>query len=171
MSTEADEIDRRFASITFVSGGQTGADRAALDWAIARRIAHGGWCPRGRLAEDGSLADRYRLRETTAEDYAQRTQWNVRDSDATLIVSIAPDLTGGSRLTRMFADELGKPCVHVTPESFDASQVRAFLVQHGVRVLNVAGPRASKDGDVYAFTWQVLDAVFPVTTQTRTRNR
>ena len=68
-----------------VSGGQTGADRAALDWAIERGIPHGGWCPRGRRAEDGRIDRRYALRETPAHDYQQRTRWNVRDSDGTLI--------------------------------------------------------------------------------------
>lgn len=86
-----------------ISGGQTGVDRAALDWAIANRIPHGGWCPKGRRAEDGPLPRRYKLRETPSRSYAQRTRWNVRDSDATLIFSAANSLTGGSELTRRTA--------------------------------------------------------------------
>jgi hypothetical protein len=151
-------------ALVIVSGGQTGADRGALDWAIARGVPHGGWCPRGRLAEDGIIPDRYRLRETPREDYAQRTEWNVRDSDATLIVSIALVLEGGSRLTRVLADRLGKPSLHVTPDACDARQVRAFLARHGVRVLNVAGPRASQEPSAYLFAWRLLDAVFPSAT-------
>lgn len=150
--------------LRIVSGGQTGADRAALDWAIARGVAHGGWCPHGRLAEDGVIAGRYRLRETPSAGCAQRTEWNVRDSDATLIVSLGSDLEGGSRLTRSIAAKLGKPCLHVAREDVDGAGVRDFLLRHGVRVLNVAGPRASKEPVVYAFAFDLLDAVFPAAT-------
>src|SRR5215469_17702424 len=86
--------------LTIISGGQTGADRAVLDWAIDRGIPHGGWCPRGRRAEDAPLESRYGLKETPSEDYAQRTKWNVRDSDGTVIFSLKPQLIGGSELTR-----------------------------------------------------------------------
>ena len=72
-----------------ISGGQIGVDRAALDWAIAHNIQHGGWCPTGRRAEDGIIPERYRLREAPGRNYQQRTKWNVRDSDATLIVTSA----------------------------------------------------------------------------------
>ena len=131
--------------ITIVSGGQTGADRAALDWAIERAIEHGGWCPRGRRAEDGVIAARYRLRETPSDRYEQRTQWNVRDSDGTVILTLAPTLTGGSRTTAEWAESLGRPCLHVSREA------------DGVRVLNVAGPRASGEPDVGAFVRWTLD--------------
>jgi hypothetical protein len=155
-------------SLTLVSGGQTGTDRAALDWAIAHGVPHGGWCPRGRRAEDGVIPDRYRLRETPSADYAERTEWNVRDSDATLIVSTAPDLAGGSRLTRAVAEKLGKPCLHVVCDGTAAPRVRAFLARHGVRVLNVAGPRGSREPTVYACTGALLDAVFPDATRRST---
>src|SRR6478735_3602017 len=82
-----------------VSGGQTGADRAALDWAIAKGIPHGGWCPKGRKAEDGPIDNGYRLQETPSANYVQRTEWNVRDSDSTVIFSIGETLTGGSKKT------------------------------------------------------------------------
>ena len=77
------------APTRIVSGGQTGADRAALDWAIARRIPHGGWCPQGRKAEDGVIEAKYHLTETPSADYIQRTEWNVRDSNGTVVFSIA----------------------------------------------------------------------------------
>ena len=86
-----------------ISGGQTGADRAALDWAMANNIPHGGWCPLGRLAEDGKIDAQYNLLETPKADYLQRTEWNVRDSDATVIISLAPQLTGGSLATAELA--------------------------------------------------------------------
>jgi hypothetical protein len=85
--------------IKMVSGGQTGADRAALDWALAHNIECGGWCPKGRKAEDGPIDPKYPPKETASVAYLQRTEWNVRDSDATVLFSIKPTLTGGSLKT------------------------------------------------------------------------
>src|SRR5262249_12810207 len=85
-----------------ISSAQTGADRAALDTAIKLNLPHGGWCPRGRFAEDGIIADFYALTETPSADSAQRTVWNVRDSDATVIFSISPKLSGGTAKTEIF---------------------------------------------------------------------
>jgi hypothetical protein len=144
-----------------VSGGQTGADRAALDWALSRGVPCGGWCPKGRRAEDGAIGPRYPLTETPSEDYAQRTEWNVRDSDATVIVSLAPSLTGGSRLTRELAAKHGRPCLHLHPALDAPRLLAAFVRENGVRVLNVAGPRASNEPGVYAYVMRVLEAVFP----------
>src|SRR2546423_13574935 len=76
------EVQRKFKT-KIVSGGQTGADRAALDFALAHKIPQGGWCPKGRRAEDGVIEPCYRLVETPSSRYSQRTAWNVRDSDAT----------------------------------------------------------------------------------------
>lgn len=90
-----------------ISGGQTGADRTALDWAIEHDIPHGGWCPAERRAEDGVIPERYRLQETPAHNYEQRTRWNVHDSDATLIVSLAEELSGGTLATRQWAEKTG----------------------------------------------------------------
>ena len=89
-----------------ISGGQTGADRAALDWAIQNNIVYGGWCPQGRRAEDGVIPHRYVLQETESKGYMQRTKWNVRDSDATLIITLAPELVGGSLFTFEYAKNL-----------------------------------------------------------------
>ena len=146
----------RLALERIVSGGQTGADRAALDWAIESGIAHGGWCPRGRRAEDGRIALQYRLRETPSSDYQQRTRWNVRDSDATLIVSRAAQLSGGSAYTARCAERLGRPWLHVHPGSDGLAAVRSFLSQHSVRTLNVAGPRVSTDPAIYEYVFDLL---------------
>ena len=89
--------------IKIVSGGQTGADRAGLDWALAHNVECGGWCPKGRKAEDGPINPEYPLKETPSDSYIQRTEWNVRDSDATILFSIEPTLTGGSLRTMEFA--------------------------------------------------------------------
>ena len=142
-----------------ISGGQTGADRAALDWAIANGIEHGGWCPQGRLAEDGVITAQYDLRETPKADYLQRTEWNVRDSDVTVIISLAPQLTGGSLATAKLASDLGKPCLHLSglqDASENARQMADFLRRHEVKILNVAGPRASGEPDVGAFIQSIF---------------
>ncbi len=154
-------------TITIVSGGQTGADRAALDFAIAHGIAHGGWCPRGRLAEDGPLPPRYQLRETPSQNYAQRTEWNVRDSNATVLFTLTAEMQGGTALTRDLAERLGKPWLHLAggeagrasvPEAAD--RLAAFLAGHQVQTLNIAGPRASQEPGVADFVGQVLATVW-----------
>jgi len=142
-----------------VSGGQTGADRAALDWALAHGVECGGWCPKGRRAEDGVIPFAYPLTETPSSDYAQRTEWNVRDSDATVIFSLARRLTGGSRLTRDLAAHYGKPFLHVHPALAAGHLLREFLERHRIRVLNVAGPRASGEAEVGAYVRRTLDEV------------
>jgi hypothetical protein len=146
-----------------VSGGQTGVDRAALDFALARGLPHGGWCPRGRLAEDGALDGCYALRETPKADYPQRTEWNVRDSDGTVILTIARELTGGSALTRALAGAYGKPCLHLSKTSDgDAApaKLREFIRRHGIKVLNVAGPRFSSEAAAGDFAAQILEAMW-----------
>ncbi|HET7876566.1 MAG TPA: putative molybdenum carrier protein [Methylomirabilota bacterium] len=146
-----------------VSGGQTGADRAALDWAVAHGVSHGGWCPRGRLAEDGVIPARYRLAETPAGDYAQRTEWNVRDSDGTAVLSMGETLSGGSRATAELARAHGRPWVHLSAglgADAAAERLREFVRIHDIRVLNVAGPRASHEPGVGEFVRAVLDRAF-----------
>ena len=143
-----------------ISGGQTGADRAALDFAIARGIPHGGWCPRGRLAEDGTIPARFQLSETPYADPAQRTEWNVRDSDGTVVFSIARVLTGGSELTAELACRSGKPCLHLSRErdgDAAARRLLEFLAEHEIKVLNVAGPRQSQEPEVGRFAIAILE--------------
>ena len=142
-----------------ISGGQTGVDRAALNFAIAHRIPHGGWCPRGRRAEDGIIKLRYHLTETPNASCLQRTEWNVRDSDATLILSIEPTLRGGSKQTARFAQQYRKPWLHLsrTKDAKSApKRLAGFLVQHKVKTLNVAGPRKSEEPGAARFARKVL---------------
>jgi Circularly permutated YpsA SLOG family len=152
--------------ITIISGGQTGADRAALDFAIEHGLPHGGWCPRGRLAEDGVIPLRYELRETPSRKYAQRTEWNIRDSGGTLVFSIAAEPQGGTRLTLELAKRLERPVLHLSRENSKetamdlAVDVDAFLRRHSIETLNVAGPRASQEPEVGAFVRGVLLSVF-----------
>jgi hypothetical protein len=139
-----------------VSGGQTGVDRAALDAALAHDVLVGGWCPKGRRAEDGVIPDRYPLRETPSEEYAQRTAWNVRDSDGTLLIAPAP-LQGGTALTRTEAEDRGTPVLHVRPEDpVPVPMIRAWGAEHEVQVLNVAGPRASEVEGIYEAARTIL---------------
>jgi hypothetical protein len=142
------------------SGGQTGADRAALDWAIEHHIAHGGWCPKSRRAEDGPLDARYQLNETPSANYLQRTEWNIRDSDGTMVFSIAEHLTGGSLKTLELAIKHRKPHLHLSAASkaSAASELKQWIQQNHIRVLNLAGPRASKEPKVADFVIATLDA-------------
>jgi putative hydrolase of the HAD superfamily len=143
-----------------ISGGQTGADRAALDFAIKHNIPHGGWIPKGRLTEAGRLPDRYQLRETPRQSYAERTERNIIDSDGTLIVSHGK-LTGGSLLTRQYAKRQRRPWLHIDLDRDNslpgaAAVVSRWLDAHAIKVLNVAGPRASKDPAIYRSVMRLL---------------
>ena len=146
--------------IKIVSGGQTGAERAALDWALAHGVECGGWCPKGRKAEDGPIDPKYPLKETPSASYLQRTEWNVRDSDATVLFSIEPTLTGGSLKTVDFARKHKEPQLHLCARDKAApDKLKAFIQDHGVKVLNVAGPRASKEPGVGDFVMRLLDEI------------
>lgn len=151
--------------LTIISGGQTGADRAALDFAIQHGFPHDGWCPCGRLAEDGRIPEIYQLEETPSQRYAERTEWNVRDADATVVFTISADVQGGSALTLAMARKHVKPLLHLTrdggtepPVAGAAAELRAFLEAHGVGRLNVAGPRGSQEPAVARFVNDVLVA-------------
>lgn len=143
-----------------VSGAQTGADRAALDVALAVGVEAGGWVPKGRLDENGKIPPRYpNLTESDSEDPKVRTELNVRDSDATLILSHGP-LSGGSKYTEQKAIELGKPFQHLDLASMSIecalSDAKTWLATTQPTTLNVAGPRASNDHEIYAKTEWIL---------------
>ncbi|MGX5659381.1 putative molybdenum carrier protein [Castellaniella ginsengisoli] len=146
-----------------ISGGQTGADRAALDFAIEHGYQHGGWAPRGRKAEDGPIPLKYQLIELTDGGYRQRNKRNVRDSDGTLIVNIGA-LDGGTLTTQVFAQKLKRPYFLAqldtsTPESV-APYVAKWLHAHEIETLNVAGPRESKRPRIYDLTRTLLKAIY-----------
>ena len=139
-----------------VSGGQTGVDRAALDAAMQAGIPVGGWCSKGRRAEDGTIPERYPLSETPSRRYAQRTAWNVRDSDGTLILH-AGTLEGGTALTKTKARSYGRPTCTVAVNADDADeQIRAWVESETIRVLNIAGPRESEVPGIYESARRVL---------------
>jgi hypothetical protein len=152
-------------SLTIVSGRQAGADRAALDWAIVHGIAHGGWCTKGRRAEDGPLDARYGLMETESKAYRSRTVRNVCDSDTTLIVNLG-ELEGGSLETLRIAERRGKPVRVVQVDApFDEMAVvslRTWLDAAKAGRLNVAGPRESKRPGIYVANYGLRDRLLGV---------
>jgi hypothetical protein len=136
-----------------VSGGQTGVDRAALDAAIQMGIPHGGWIPKGRLTEQGPLPESYNLREMPTDSYPARTEKNVIDSDGTLIISRGVP-QGGTDYTRKMALRHSKQMLHIDLSLYTnlldaASLVSSWIQMNQIETLNVAGPRASKDADIY----------------------
>ena len=149
--------------LRIVSGGQTGADRAALDEAIELGIECGGWCPKGRTAEDGVIPERYPLRQTLSPGYRQRTEMNVRDSDGTLICHTGA-LTGGTLLTCDLAAAWSKPCLVLKlddTDSVEASEKTSeWIAREEIEVLNVAGPRKSNSSEIYGLTRELLRKLF-----------
>lgn len=145
-----------------VSGGQTGVDRAALDVALALGFPCGGWCPKSRLAEDGVIPSIYPLRETPSTDYAVRTQWNVRDSDGTLILLIGPP-QGGTQFTIECARKHAKPfhIVNLNANVEDTvSSAIAWLQHNRIATLNIAGPRESEHPGIYQLAYNWLQLFF-----------
>jgi hypothetical protein len=150
---------QRFPIKLIISGGQTGVDRAALDFAIAAEIPCAGWCPAGRRAEDGCIPEKYPLKETSGRQYPQRTRKNVKDSDATLILYFK-ELSGGTLLTRENAEKYFKPwfCYDLgTMEPIDA--LIAWLFAKNPAILNIAGPRESENLGIHGLGIQVLEKV------------
>jgi hypothetical protein len=146
-----------------ISGGQTGADQAALDVAIKLGISHGGSIPKGRITEGGVLDEKYKLDELPTSSYNKRTEQNVIDADGTLILSHGK-LTGGSDYTREMAIHHNRPFLHIDlNETFAfqaAERIRSWISEQGIKILNVAGPRASKDPAIYQVTIDVLETAF-----------
>lgn len=125
-----------------VSGGQTGVDRAALDVALELNLPCGGWCPKGRRAEDGVIPPTYPLQESPTANYAERTALNVKDSDGTLILARG-SLRGGTALTKTFVERYRRPCLVIDVRDATTQPILEWLAEHSIRVLNVAGPRES----------------------------
>ena len=146
-----------------ISGGQTGVDRAALDTAIRLAIAHGGWIPKGRLTESGPLPSKYQLQETGSSSYADRTEKNVLAADGTLIISRG-ELTGGSQYTREMAVRHNHHWLHIDlnqTAAFQAANIISDWIRNKeIEILNVAGPRASKDQAIYRDTMNILESAY-----------
>lgn len=147
-------MDQRVVQVDpiIVSGGQTGADRGALKAAIKLGHPHGGWCPKGRKADDGTIQSEFQLMEHESEDYSARTEANVRDTPATLVLAYEAVPTGGTKLTLDLVAKLGRRGMFITldrapPLESDkrvAKFIRGWVKHHNFDALNVAGPRERK---------------------------
>lgn len=142
-----------------VTGGQTGVDRAALDAALQSGVAAGGWCPQGRLAEDGPIPEKYPLAELPNGGYRQRTRRNVIDSDGTAIICFGAP-SGGTKLTMLFCIAERRPHVLIDAEQLSVDRasrkIRRFIDAAEISILNVAGPRASGEPQAYAYAKEVI---------------
>lgn len=142
-----------------ISGGQTGVDRAALDSALDLHIPCGGWCPKGRWAEDGPIPGKYPLQETPSEEVEQRTEWNVRESDGTLIL-YRERLSGGTAYTCKMAVSLGKPVLMIDLNAKPGFEtLLRWFEEYAIRVLNIAGPRESQEQGIYTDARDFLQTV------------
>ena len=160
-------IWRQWGLRKLVSGGQSGVDRAALDAALELGLPCGGWCPRGRWAEDGPIDSRYPLRETPLTRVIQRTLWNMRDSDGTLVVARSRPRGGSAVLPD--AAGLRRPRLVVDTEGVRAGAgVIRFVRMNRIGVLNIGGPRESEDPGIYetarAFLLALFSPCWPPTT-------
>ena len=138
-----------------ISGGQTGVDRAALDFALDHKIPCGGWCPKGRRAEDGAIPVRYPMQEADSPDYTVRTKRNVDHSDGTLIITIG-QMDPGTSLTYQYAISSNKPCLVIDVSKKDYSEVLPWLQKNRVSTLDIAGPRESNAPGIYEITYLAL---------------
>lgn len=144
------------------SGGQTGVDRAALDVAMKYSIEHGGWCPRGRICENGVIPPLYRLKETPSSQIIQRTEWNVRDTDGTLVLFSGPfaEITDGTIDTIDFCSKYRRPLLKVDLSVGKVELVVDWGMKHSIVKLNVAGPREGPVENIYNESYKFLCSVF-----------
>jgi len=148
-----------FLTLKIISGGQTGVDRAALDAAFESGVRAGGWCPEGRQAEDGPIAEKYPLQELPDGRYKERTLKNVQDSDATIIIYFK-SISGGTKETLLYCLNEKKPYLLIDgsgiTEDSASKRIKQFIDENQISLLNVAGPRASKEQRAYEYTKQVI---------------
>ena len=146
-----------------ISGGQTGADRGGLDAAIDLGIPHGGWCPKGRRAEDGSIPMKYDLQETDSTEYLERTERNVLASQGTAVFTIGTP-TAGSALTIQYAERHRKPFLHLdlqeVPADHAAARLRAWIKKNDISILNVAGSRDSLAAGLEKLVHKIVSSAF-----------
>ena len=149
-----------FSNIKIISGGQTGVDRAALDFALKYNIPCGGWCPKGRQAEDGRIPEKYPLNETTTSNYNERTEKNISDSDATLII-YSNSLDIGTKLTMDLCSEYNKPLLVIDLNNdVLIDRLINWIQIHHINIINIAGPRESNSPGIYEKTFDLLNCIF-----------
>ncbi|MBI9035245.1 MAG: putative molybdenum carrier protein [Bacteroidales bacterium] len=135
--------------LSIYSGGQTGVDRAALDAAIECGLWHGGWCPQGRLAEDGIIPRKYRLKETREDDYEVRTELNVNQTNGTLIL-IDQDMDEGTELTMEICESFQRPYLISNIDLISLEDLESWVDEYQITSLNIAGPRESSEPGIYS---------------------
>jgi hypothetical protein len=142
-----------------ISGGQTGVDRAALDAALAAGFPCGGWCPEGRRSEDGPIADRYPLLVLPGAGYKERTLKNIMDAGGTAILYFG-DLEGGTEATAYFCMKKGRPYKLIDGDEIPVERavvlLSGFIDERDIRVLNMAGPRATSKPHAYGYAHAVV---------------
>ncbi|MBN2145672.1 MAG: putative molybdenum carrier protein [Candidatus Aureabacteria bacterium] len=139
-----------------ISGGQTGVDQGALEAALKMHVERGGFCPEGRICEDGIIPVKYELTELSSSDYAERTEKNVLESDGTLILCTDFDLEGGTLLTKCLAEKHGKPVMIAKVDQCLNRKIYSWIRNNCISVLNVAGPRESKCPGIFKLTEQYV---------------
>ena len=154
------------SSLKIISGGQTGVDSAALDWAITNGVPHGGYCPKGRKSEDGVIPLKYNLVETSTDKYPQRTEFNVKAAKMTLIiVPYEGYKSRGCALTEKLCIKWNVPywVIPADQELSLADRGRiagAYPGRTNYEVYNVAGPRLSNWPEATLWTHRMLDKLF-----------
>jgi hypothetical protein len=153
--------DRSLTISRLISGGEAGADRTALDWAIRHSLPHGGFCPEGRRAHDGLIPLAYNLTELDTRSYAACSERNVIEADGTLIVTSRRGLSGSAAQTGRFCEAHKKPSIHLSMDTRNPGLVlRAFVQEHSISVLNVSGTPHSEDPDACGLVGTILDEAF-----------
>jgi hypothetical protein len=149
-----------------ISGGQTGADQGALDYAMEKGMEAGGWCPRGRVCENGIIPAKYPVEEVAEDDYNLRTKRNVQDSDGTLVIIRDGYMEDGTHRTVEYCMGLSKPQflvdLHVMSGQLESvcHALINWIDHHGIEVLNVAGNRESNSPGIQKETAAFLGQVF-----------
>lgn len=147
-------------NIRIISGGQTGVDRAALDFALKHKINCGGWCPKGRLAEDGLIPISYPLKETQTAGYDERTEKNILESDGTMVL-IQDKFDQGTSLTYNLCKKRKKPFwIQKLADHTNIEKFYLWLINNKIETLNIAGPRESSSSGIYLNTLKFLEKVF-----------
>jgi hypothetical protein len=143
-----------------ISGGQVGADQAALDAAIKCNFPHGGWIQNGCKTQNGILPEKYHLMEMSVSGYKERIEQNVIKSDGTVIISRGV-LSGGAGYSAKMARKHNRPYLHIdlsnTTVSISSAEINTWIIENAIEILNVTGSRTSEDGDVYKDTAHIVE--------------
>ncbi|SRR6056297_1934060 len=151
-----------YKKLLIISGGQTGVDRAALDYAMDHKIKCGGFCAKNRKAEDGVIPSVYPLVELESPDNEERTRRNVDYADGTIVFEYKKPFSNGSLLTVYHCQQYNKPyfIFKINSEAGNQSyQVRKWIKDHHIKILNIAGNRESDDPGIYKATYHLLEEI------------